>query len=187
MSIIFLASFKHSSFCSSSILILHLFNNASYPLNDRFIKLTQDKESSLAKYLIENKEAIDRLTVISNHSAVSEYFGKLVNKIERQMGENRHKSFSNYAKQAKIDDITTEQGQFSKKKVYYIKENYERFLSLRKELKTTPETKEKFKKLLKELDALHIVDGIENIGESGSKEYGFIKFINQFIILAFHS
>ena len=156
---------------------LELLHKATYPLEERIKELTKDKDSSLAKYLLENKEAIDRLTVKSNHTAVSSLYTQKVKKIEDEYGVLRRREFAKFAKKAKIEDIVNEQGQFNSKKIYYVDEHYEKFNKCQKELLSTDETKEKIKFLLKKLDSLNILNDEFDVGESGFKEYGFAKFI----------
>lgn len=153
-------------------------HEVKYPLSERVIELTADKDSSLAKYIIDNEEHIKRFTAVSSSEVISDSFTSRVGRVEHQFTKDRRKEFSEIAKEKKIDDITNELGQFSSKKVYYHRENYDRFVECIKEIKTTDETKEKIKKLLKKLDSLDIVNEHADAGESAYKEYGFTKFLD---------
>ena len=154
-----------------------LLNDAKYPLQKRFDELTLNKNTSLAKYLLENAEHIKRLTVVSNHKAVSELFDNKVNKVEREIAKRRYSEFFEIAKENKISDLVNDLAQFSSRKIYYSNENYNRFTSCIKEIQTSSDLKDKVKKLLHKFDSLKIVDDNAYAGESQQKEYGFTKFL----------
>jgi hypothetical protein len=101
-----------------------LLYDAKYPLNDKIDELIKDKDSSLARYLLENKDIIDRLTVISNSETISEMNSRKVTKIEYKLVEKRVERFTKYTKEAGINDIVSNDGFFDDKKVYYNKENF---------------------------------------------------------------
>lgn len=159
------------------MLPLDLLNDATYPLQKRFEELTLNKDTSLAKYLLENEEYIKRLTVVSSHKTVSEFFEKKVTKVEREIETRRHSEFFEIAKENKITDLVNDLAQFSSRKIYFSNENYKRFTSCIKEIQTSSDLKEKMKKLLHKLDSLNILDEHADAGESRKKEYGFIKFL----------
>lgn len=157
---------------------LNLLYNATYPLKERYEQLTNNVDNNLSKYLKENKDTIDRLTLYSDHDTTVKYFDKKVLKTEYRITELRHQEFNKCAKDAKIDDITSDRGQFDSNKIYYNKEHHKRYLNCIKELQTTDETKSNIKELLHELDSLNILDDNANASESANKIYGFTKFFN---------
>ena len=155
-----------------------LLCNASYPLLDKFKALTENKNDTLAIYLLENKEIIERLTVVSAKDTVSDHYNNVVTKIENKLGKKRVNDFIYAAKEKGISDIINPQmGQFRDRKVYYNKDNHKRFIDSINEIQSSKETKDKIKKLLKKLDSLEILDESANASESPYKEYGFIIFI----------
>lgn len=157
---------------------LDLLCNAEYPLSELFKELTENKNDSLALYLIENEENIKRLTVASSSEIISDHYSKVVMPIESQMGEKRVNNFYLFAKEKGIADIiNVKMGQFHDKKVHFNEENYKRYFNSIKEIQSSPETKDKIKRLLKKLDSLDILDEHADASESQMKEYGFIRFI----------
>ena len=151
--------------------------NAKYPVSDSFKELTKN-DNSLSRYLLENEENINRLTVVSSNDPIVNVYTDKVTKVEYELSKKRYASFNKVAKEKGIHDLINNIGQFRKKKVYYNSENYERFKNSIQEVKTSNETKVKIKKLLRKFDSLQILDENANAGESPYKEYGFIRFIN---------
>ena len=157
---------------------LDFLHNVTYPLDKRIQELTENKNNSLATYLLENKETINRLTAKAQHENIVSIYSTFVTKIEYKMGEERVKNFNESAKRNNVGDIIDEElGQFQGKKICYNNNNYERFTNCINELKISEEVKAKTKKLLKRLDSLEILDNNANASESPYKEYGFIRFI----------
>ena len=156
---------------------LNLLLNASYPLSERFKELTAN-DDSLAKYLLENEDDINRLTVTSSFDVASKVFDYRVKKVEDELAKKRYINFSKDAKKKGIGDLVDDLGQFKNKKIYKNNENYKRFKDCITEIKTSDVTKDKIKKLLRKLDSLDILDSDAYAGESKYKEYGFVKFLN---------
>ena len=61
-------------------------------------ELTENKNNSLATYLLENKETINRLTAKAQHENIVSIYSTFVTKIEYKMGEERVKNFNESAK-----------------------------------------------------------------------------------------
>lgn len=142
---------------------------------DEIVEKNQDK--ALADYLLQNKEDIKRLTIRTDPDVTERYFSALVKSVDVVLNATHHEQFSAFAKEKGIADITTEKASFKSDKINFIKEDHQRFLSCKKEIKTTEQTKANFKLLLKEMDSLNIIDNQSFVGESRDKEYGFTKFI----------
>ena len=131
---------------------LDFLHDVTYPLDKRIQELTENKNNSLATYLLENKETINRLTAKAQHENIVSIYSTFVTKIEYKMGEERVKNFNESAKRNNVGDIIDEElGQFQGKKICYNNNNYERFTNCINELKISEEVKAKTKKLLKRL------------------------------------